>query len=103
MPVTSAAMSYPAAMGYQSVPSYAPPPVMPAAMPAAMPAPAPPQAVTAGMPDPATVQKQKEGYMKMLDDQLQQSSTVLDQQMKYQTNFLAAQADQQKKQFAMQV
>merc|ERR1719316_884853 len=81
-----------------SVPSYVPPPAMPA-----MPATVSPQALTAGMPDPATVQKQKDGYMKMLDDQLQQSSTVLDQQMKYQTEYLAAQAGQQKKQFIMQV
>merc|ERR1719443_1580488 len=51
-----------------AMPSYTPPPV--AQVPSYTPPPAPAQSVLAGMPDPATVAKQKEGYEKMLDDQL---------------------------------
>ena len=41
--------------------------------------------------------QQKDGYMKMLDDQKKQGRTVLDQQKKYQKDYLAAQTDAQKK------
>merc|ERR1719421_2348323 len=58
-----------------AVPSYVPAPV---AMAPAAPA-APPASVLASMPDPSTIAKQKDGYMKMLDDQLKQGTTVLDQ------------------------
>merc|ERR1719395_45026 len=89
-------MAAPAPVSYAAPMSYVP-----------MPAPAapvgPPASVLASMPDPATIAKQKDGYMKMLDDQLKQGTTVLDQQMKYQKDYLYAQADQQKKQYIMEV
>merc|ERR1711959_25394 len=80
-----------AAPAPMAVPSYVPAPAAPMA---------PPASVLASMPDPPTIAKQKDGYMKMLDDQLKQGTTVLDQQMKYQKDYLYAQADQQKKQQA---
>merc|ERR1719395_452914 len=89
-------MAAPAPVSYAAPMSYVP-----------MPAPAapvgPPSSVLAGMPDPATIAKQKDGYMKTLDEQLKQGTTVLDQQMKYQKDYLYAQADQQKKQYIMEV
>lgn len=82
-----------AAPAVSYTPSYAPAPVAYAA-PAA---PAAPVSVLANMPDPGTIEKQKQGYIKMLDDQLKEGNAVLSQQMKYQQDYLHAQADQQKK------
>merc|ERR1719399_2293466 len=65
--------------------------------------PAPPQPLTTGMPDPASIAKQKNAYAKMLDDQLTQGKGVLDGQLKYQREYLAAQAEQQKQTFLMQL
>eukprot|EP00392_Amoebophrya_sp_AT5.2_P004218 g4226.t1 len=58
---------------------------------------------TAGIPDPATVQKQRDAYLNMLEQQMKQGVMALDAQMKHQKEYLAAQAEQQKSQFAMQV
>ena len=63
----------------------------------------PPQPLTAGMPDPATIAKQKDAYMKMLDEQVKQGTLVLEAQVKHQKEYLLGQADQQKKQFIMQI
>jgi len=63
----------------------------------------PPQPLTAGMPDPATIAKQKDAYMKMLDEQVKQGTQVLEAQVKHQKGYLLGQADQQKKQFIMQI
>jgi len=63
----------------------------------------PPMSLTVGMPDPATIAKQKDAYSKMLEQQLKQGITVLDAQVKHQKDYLVAQADQQKKQFTMQI
>lgn len=65
--------------------------------------PQPPMPLTTGMPDPATIAKQKDAYNKMLEEQLKQGVTVLDAQVKHQKDYLVAQADQQKKQFTMQI
>jgi len=65
--------------------------------------PQPPMPLTTGMPDPATISKQKDAYNKMLEEQLKQGITVLDAQVKHQKDYLVAQADQQKKQFTMQI
>lgn len=65
--------------------------------------PQPPNPLTAGLPDPATITKQKEAYLQMLEDQLRQGVLVLDAQVKHQRSYLIAQADQQKKQFTMQI
>ncbi|CAD7949022.1 unnamed protein product [Amoebophrya sp. A25] len=56
-----------------------------------------------GMPDPSSVQKQKETYMKLLDSQLAQGIQALDVQLKQQRDALNSQAEQQKKAFNMQV
>ncbi len=58
----------------------------------------PPQPLTAGMPDPSTIAKQKDAYMKMLDEQVKQGTQVLEAQVKHQKEYLLGQADQQKKQ-----
>jgi len=60
---------------------------------------APPAALTAGMPDPSTIQKQKDAYLKMLDEQAKQGTQVLEAQTKQQKDFLKVQAEQQKKQY----
>merc|ERR1719265_2090218 len=79
-------------------PSYVPAP-MPAPMPMAGMTPQPPPNLTSGMPDPKTISKQKDDYMKMLDEQLKQGMASLDQQVKHQKSYLQQQADQQKKQY----
>ncbi len=50
-----------------------------------MQAPAP---LTTGMPDPNTIKKQKEAYVKMLDEQYKQGIMVLDAQAKHQKDYL---------------
>mmetsp|Transcript_12679 Transcript_12679/g.30842 ORF Transcript_12679/g.30842 Transcript_12679/m.30842 type:complete len:89 (+) Transcript_12679:115-381(+) len=72
-------------------------------MSAAMPPSMPPQSLTAGMPDPSTIGKQKDAYMKMLDEQVKQGTQVLEAQVRHQKDYLLGQADQQKKQFIMQI
>merc|ERR1719324_1331188 len=62
-----------------------------------------PQNLTAGLPDPAAVAKQKDGYLRMLDDQLKSGEMQLEQQRKFQTDIIHAQADQSRKQLLMQV
>ena len=53
----------------------------------------PPHSLTAGMPDPATIAKQKDAYMKMLDEQVKQGAAVLEAQVKHQKEYLLGQAD----------
>ena len=43
----------------------------------------PPQALTAGMPDPATIANQKDSYLKMLDEQIKEGSQVLEVQVRF--------------------
>jgi len=62
-----------------------------------------PQPLTVGMPDPTTIMKQKDAYMKMLDEQVKQGAAVLDAQCKHQKDYLKSQAEQQKAQFVMQI
>ena len=57
----------------------------------------------AGLPDPTSVQKQKETYLRLLDSQLQQGVQALDVQLKQQRDAINSQAEQQKKAFNMQV
>ena len=47
----------------------------------------PPQALTSGMPDPATIANQKTSYMHMLDEQVKQGTTVLEAQVKHQKDY----------------
>jgi len=63
----------------------------------------PPQSLTIGMPDPATINKQKDTYNQMMDQQLKQGMDVLQAQVKYQKDYLHGQAQQQKAQFMMQI
>eukprot|EP00933_Yihiella_yeosuensis_P052832 TRINITY_DN50960_c0_g1_i1.p1 TRINITY_DN50960_c0_g1~~TRINITY_DN50960_c0_g1_i1.p1 ORF type:complete len:383 (+),score=75.28 TRINITY_DN50960_c0_g1_i1:80-1228(+) len=62
-----------------------------------------PQFLPADMPDPEAVSRQKDAYMKMLDQQLQQNLTVLDQRIKYQRDALTLKGEQQKKHLIMQL
>jgi len=64
---------------------------------------APPVSITQGMPDPITVQRQKEGYVRTLDDQLRQGAVTLDNQHKQQRDTMHQAAEQQKQQFGQQV
>lgn len=64
---------------------------------------APPISLTQNIPDPATVQRQKEGYVRNLDDQLRQGAVVLDGEHKQRRDAMNQAADTQKKQFAQQI
>lgn len=59
--------------------------------------------LTAGMPTPESIQKQKEGYIRLLDEQLEQGKQTLERQRKQQTDYLQQQAEQQKQQVEMQI
>merc|ERR1719284_163954 len=63
----------------------------------------PPQSLTAGLPDPASVERQKAGYLRTLEEQEKQSTVVLDQQRKQQLEYIQQQADQQRKQLYMEI
>eukprot|EP00929_Paragymnodinium_shiwhaense_P119138 TRINITY_DN91015_c0_g1_i1.p1 TRINITY_DN91015_c0_g1~~TRINITY_DN91015_c0_g1_i1.p1 ORF type:complete len:309 (+),score=85.27 TRINITY_DN91015_c0_g1_i1:82-1008(+) len=62
-----------------------------------------PQPLTVGLPDPNSVQNQKAGFIKSLDEQLKTGAASLDQQVREQREQVRAQAEQQKAIFAMQV
>jgi len=62
-----------------------------------------PVSLTAGMPTPDAILRQKEAYKKILEDQLKQGVLALDTQTQYQRDLVNAQADTQKKQFIMQL
>ncbi|CAE7453269.1 unnamed protein product [Symbiodinium natans] len=57
----------------------------------------------AGLPSPEVIQKQKEGYIRLLDEQLKQGQNTLEQQRKQQSEYLRTQAQQQKQQVDMQI
>lgn len=63
----------------------------------------PPPLLTEGHPDPETVKRQKEGFVRQLDDQLQQGSVALDSQVKQERDMITAQAQQQKLHYFSQV
>ncbi|CAL1137373.1 unnamed protein product [Cladocopium goreaui] len=81
----------------QRIPSFVPPPA--AAQPPVQVAWAP----SPGLPSPEVIQKQKEGYVRLLDEQLKQGQNTLDQQRKQQSEYLHTQAQQQKQQVEMQI
>jgi len=62
-----------------------------------------PAALTTGMPNPSVIQRQKEAYTVMLDNQLRQGMNTLGTQLTQQKNYINARADQEKKQFIMQI
>merc|ERR1719424_2161037 len=63
---------------------------------------APPR-LTSGLPDPFSIAKQRESYLKALEEQERQAIAVLEQQRAQQVSLLRAQGDQQKKKFILEV
>merc|ERR1719162_2961151 len=63
---------------------------------------APPR-LTSGLPDPLAIAKQRESYLKALEEQERQAIGVLEQQRAQQVGLLRAQGDQQKKKFYLEV
>jgi len=63
---------------------------------------APPR-LTSGMPDPSSVAKQREGYLRQLEEQERQAIAVLEQQRAQQVGLLRAAGDQQKKKYCLEV
>jgi len=63
---------------------------------------APPR-LTSGLPDPTSIAKQREAYLKALEEQERQAIGVLEQQRAQQVGLLRAQGDQQKKKFCLEV
>lgn len=79
-----------------ATPSYVP--VVSAEQPAE-----PPPSLTAGLPDPESVERQKKEFAHNLDQQLKQGIALLEQQKREKTNYVHATADQRKKKYANQV
>merc|ERR1719183_3229704 len=63
----------------------------------------PPPRLTSGIPDPTAIAKQREQYLKALEEQERQAISVLEQQRVQQVGLLRAQGDQQKKKFYLEV
>lgn len=63
----------------------------------------PPPKLTSGLPDPESIAKQREQYLKALEEQERQAIAVLEQQRAQQVGLLRAQGDQQKKKFFLEV
>jgi|Transcript_71247 hypothetical protein len=78
--------------------SYVPPVASELAQP-----PMAPARLTEGIPDPTSIEAQKTKYAKDLDDQLQRGAAILNQQLKQQMDQLHKLADEQKKQYFVQV
>lgn len=55
------------------------------------------------LPSPEVIQKQKDGYIRLLDEQLKQGQKTLDEQRKQQSEYLYQQAEQQKRQVEVQI
>jgi len=62
-----------------------------------------PPSLTAGIPDPPSIERQKQSYAKGLDEQLKHGTEVLAQQLKQQSDYLFSMGDQRKRQYALQV
>lgn len=62
-----------------------------------------PPSLTAGIPDPTSIDRQKTNYSKGLDEQLKHGTDVLAQQLKQQSDYLFQMGDQRKRQYALQV
>ncbi|CAJ1347876.1 unnamed protein product, partial [Effrenium voratum] len=63
----------------------------------------PPPALTSGLPDPSSVERQKENYLHSLEEQEQRSNASLELQRKQQLELIHTQAEQQKKRLFMQI
>jgi len=62
-----------------------------------------PPSLTAGLPDPSSIDRQKTSYAKGLEEQLRHGTDVLAQQLKQQSDYLFSMGDQKKRQYALQV
>jgi hypothetical protein len=63
----------------------------------------PPPRLTSGLPDPQSIAKQREQYLKALEEQERQAIAVLEQQRAQQVGLLRAQGEQQKEKFFLEV
>eukprot|EP00930_Biecheleria_cincta_P067943 TRINITY_DN5492_c0_g1_i4.p1 TRINITY_DN5492_c0_g1~~TRINITY_DN5492_c0_g1_i4.p1 ORF type:complete len:586 (-),score=115.05 TRINITY_DN5492_c0_g1_i4:114-1871(-) len=112
-PVTAMMSALPTAQPPPVVPGFvqAPTPLPPVPPPGflgqeVLPNPVEPQeppSLTAGIPDPASIDRQKANYSKGLDDQLKHGTDVLAQQLQQQSDYLFKMGDQRKRQYALQV
>lgn len=68
-----------------------------------VPEPQVPPSLTAGLPDPTSIERQKNAYARGLEEQLRHGTEVLAQQLKQQSDYVFAMGDQRKRQFALQV
>jgi len=64
---------------------------------------APPVSLTQGLPEPGTVQRQKDEHVRNLDDQLRKGAIQLDAEHKQQRDTMHQAAEEQKKQFGLKV
>eukprot|EP00913_Durusdinium_trenchii_P009438 g8871.t1 len=56
-----------------------------------------------GLPEPNSIERQKNAYARGLEEQLRHGTDVLAQQLKQQSDYLLAMGDQRKRQYALQV
>lgn len=62
-----------------------------------------PPSLTAGLPDPQSVEMQRDAYLRTLDEQKAQCQSVLDEQRKQHLDYIHSEAEQQKRTLLMQV
>lgn len=87
-----------------SVPGPLPPGVLPQqALPHPGTEPDIPASLTAGLPDPTSIEQQKNSYAEQLVEQLTKGRDVLEQQLKQRSEVLFQMGDQRKRQYALQV
>lgn len=62
-----------------------------------------PPRLTSGIPDPGAISKQREAYLRALEDQEKQAIALLEQQRAHQVGLLRAQGKQQKEKYGLEV
>lgn len=62
-----------------------------------------PQSLVQGIPDPSSISTQRNAYSQQLDRQLEEGSTILQQQLRQQTDYLHQVGNQQKRQYSLEV
>jgi len=62
-----------------------------------------PRRLTDGLPDPETIERQKQTYLKSLDAQLQQGMRAIVEQTKVKKEMLSQAVESQKKQYKLQI
>eukprot|EP00747_Dinoflagellata_sp_TGD_P031456 gnl/TRDRNA2_/TRDRNA2_135291_c0_seq1.p1 gnl/TRDRNA2_/TRDRNA2_135291_c0~~gnl/TRDRNA2_/TRDRNA2_135291_c0_seq1.p1 ORF type:complete len:586 (+),score=76.17 gnl/TRDRNA2_/TRDRNA2_135291_c0_seq1:227-1759(+) len=63
----------------------------------------PPPSVTRNMPDPETVEKQKAGYERSLNEQLEKGTSVLEQTLRRQREYMESEAERYKAMICAQI